>query len=182
MKNNIIVLLGKSNAGKTTLAKQIEEELGYEKIVTCTTRPKRKGEKEGIDYHFLTVEESKRLIEKGEMLEYEIFNDWIYSTRFCDIDLNKKQVIVLNPSGYKTLKNKFPDNVLGIYIKPNFFTRIHRIINRDRGGYKESVRRFLADEKDFKNIDKLSKTHILKANNNASYNLHRAWEIINYEK
>ena len=46
----------------------------------------------------------------------------------------------------------------------------------------EAIRRYFADEKDFKDVDKLSKTHILKANNNTSYNLYRAWEIINYEK
>ena len=53
---------------------------------------------------------------------------------------------------------------------------------KDKGSYREAIRRYFADEKDFKDVDKLSKTHILKANNNASYNLHRAWEIINYEK
>ena len=47
----LLVLCGKSGSGKTTTAMILQRKLGLKRVVTYTTRQKRKGEKDGIDYH-----------------------------------------------------------------------------------------------------------------------------------
>lgn len=61
MDKNTIVLVGQTNSGKTTVAKLLEA-YGYKRIVTYTTRPKRQGERDGIDYNFVTDEKFKSMI------------------------------------------------------------------------------------------------------------------------
>ena len=48
----MIILVGKSCSGKDTVVKELAK-MGYNKIVTCTTRPPRPGEIDGREYHFL---------------------------------------------------------------------------------------------------------------------------------
>ena len=93
LNKKLIVLIGKSNAGKTTLANLIQRELGIKKVVTCTTREKRIGEKDGVDYYFLSKDVALKQVENGEFIEHEIFNDWLYGTRYVDIDLSQNQVV-----------------------------------------------------------------------------------------
>ena len=154
----IIAIVGKSNSGKTTFAKLIEKRLGLKNIITCTTRPMRDDELDGVHYHFLTKEEALIEIQNGKFLEYVEFKvcngeTWLYGTRFEDISMEGNQLIVVNPSGLKTLKKFFKDKVLAVYIKPTFMTRILRILKRDKGNYKEAFRRLLTDFKDFKDVE-----------------------------
>ena len=153
----LIVLIGKSASGKTTLAKRIKKKFNIDMVVTCTTRPMREGEEQGVDYNFLTYEEALDGIRKGEFIEYVEYtvhggDKWIYGTRFKDIDINKTQVIVLNPLGYKTVKGLLKDRVFAIELKPFELKRIFRILKRDRKNLFEALRRYRADKKDFKNI------------------------------
>ena len=68
MDKNTIVLVGQTNSGKTTVAKLLEA-YGYKRIVTYTTRPKRQGERNGIDYNFVTDEKFKSMIKNGDFAE-----------------------------------------------------------------------------------------------------------------
>ena len=67
---NIIVLAGKSASGKNFAARKLEE-YGYKTIVTYTTRPTRKGEKQDITYHFISDEEFKQKIDEGFFAEWK---------------------------------------------------------------------------------------------------------------
>lgn len=50
--SNLVIIVGASGTGKSTLQKNLEKG-GYKKIITYTTRPPREGEQDGIDYHFV---------------------------------------------------------------------------------------------------------------------------------
>jgi len=69
----LIVLSGPSGVGKDSVRKRMEE-VGcpVRFVVTATDRPRREGEIDGVDYHFLSTEEFKRRIEEGEFLEHAI--------------------------------------------------------------------------------------------------------------
>lgn len=56
MENKVIVLCGAPGSGKTTVRKYLTENFAIEPVLTHTTRPKRKGEHDGIDYWFETRE------------------------------------------------------------------------------------------------------------------------------
>ena len=50
-----VVIVGAMASGKTTMLKEFINR-GYNPVISCTTRPKRRGEKDGVDYHFVTDE------------------------------------------------------------------------------------------------------------------------------
>lgn len=67
----LVVLAGPAGSGKTTLCERyVEEHESSERVVTCTTRAPREGEKDGVDYHFLSDEQFDRAIETGAFLEW----------------------------------------------------------------------------------------------------------------
>lgn len=87
-KGGLVVLSGPSGSGKTSVVQQLCE---YEDVVlsvSATTRPKRPGEQEGRDYYFLTQEEFKARIERGEFVEYnEVFgNRELYGSLKSEVD------------------------------------------------------------------------------------------------
>lgn len=102
-----IVLVGGTGSGKTTLAKALEAK-GFKRIVTYTTRPKRAGEKNGVDYHFLTAEQFKQKFIKDFFAEITTYNaDFgfcMYGSAKQDYKTTDKSVIVLNPKGVLELE------------------------------------------------------------------------------
>ena len=72
-KIKIVTLFGKSGAGKDTVQKRIVSSADYHSIVSCTTRPAREKEKDGVDYFFLTNDEFAEKVMNNEMLEATSF-------------------------------------------------------------------------------------------------------------
>ena len=77
----MLVLSSPSGAGKTTLARRLlDGEPGIEMSISHTTRPKRKGEKEGQDYHFVDRDAFTHMRDQGEFLEWAVVFDNYYGT------------------------------------------------------------------------------------------------------
>lgn len=67
----LVVLAGPAGSGKTTLCERmVDTEENVERVVTCTTRQPREGEKDGVDYHFLDDSQFDRAIDTGAFLEW----------------------------------------------------------------------------------------------------------------
>src|SRR5215468_8014786 len=67
----MLVLSSPSGAGKTTLSRQLlDNDSQIQLSVSCTTRAKRPGEKDGVDYHFIDTPTFSGMIERGEFLEH----------------------------------------------------------------------------------------------------------------
>lgn len=146
-KIKIIALVGKSGAGKDFCMKQIAKENNYHIIVSSTTRPKREYEVEGVDYHFLSEKE----FAAGRFLETASFNGWHYGTRYEDLDPNRTNIGVFNPTGLKSLAAHDDISLTIVYIKATDKIRLLRQLNREENpNVKEIVRRFMTDEADFK--------------------------------
>lgn len=99
----IITLSGMSTSGKTFLAKALSELEQFEKTVSVTTRPIREGEVDGRDYHFVSQDEFKALIARGEFLEYEASHKAMYGTAAFEVERilakGSSAVLVLEPEG-----------------------------------------------------------------------------------
>ena len=95
----IIALFGPSGSGKDTLAKILAERKDINEIVSCTTRPMRDYEKDGVDYHFLTNEDFAKKVLDGSMLEATSFRDWFYGTPIDSLKEDKINVGVFNIQG-----------------------------------------------------------------------------------
>ena len=111
------VLLGCSGCGNMvakTYGGTINIELPMNIIVSYTTRPMREGETEGKEYHFITEEKFKQMINNNQMLEYVQFNNWWYGTAISCLEDDKINIGIFNPSGIRALI-KFQEIDLRIY-------------------------------------------------------------------
>ena len=153
-KCTIIAIMGKAGSGKDTLLNALMKEEVFKdafKIISCTTRPIREYEQDGVDYHFLTTTEFTNQILSGEMLEATVFNTWCYGTSLKNLSKDKVNIGVLNPEGVEILRSKKDEvNLTVICIEANDKDTLLRQLNREENpDCHEIVRRFSADEEDF---------------------------------
>ena len=153
----MIVLIGKTCSGKTTIANELKK-LGFHKIVTTTSRCKRDGEAQDIDYHFVSTDGFINKINNNEFVEWKSYitkeGIWYYGTTYEELDrADDKSILIITPDGLKELLDK-GYNITSIYIYANNNTIKKRLI--DRGDNRdEAERRLLADNEDFKHAEKL---------------------------
>ena len=95
----LIVISGPSGVGKGTVRKALFEREGHNLVysISMTTRSIRKGETDGVEYHFVSKEKFKQEIAKGNLLEYAEFWDNYYGTPLDKVNeqLNAGQEVVL---------------------------------------------------------------------------------------
>lgn len=127
----ILALIGESGAGKSTLEEVLVKK-GWTRIIPHTSRDPRDGEVNGVHYHFVDSYEFRTKIDKGEMIEYELYSqDRFYGVSYDAIKTSKgNNVVILTPNGYRALKKQYPDDVVGVYITASLGTRMIRYIKR----------------------------------------------------
>lgn len=161
MQKIIIALLGKAGAGKDTIAQAlVERNQEWHMMISCTTRPMREGEKEGVNYYYLTNEEFAAKVLNGDMLEAVCFNNWYYGTDKTTL-LPGINVGVFNPEGYdcflESAKIDPELTVIGFYVDVDDKIRMMRQLTRETDpDVKEICRRYFADLDDFDDIDYLN--------------------------
>lgn len=152
-KYTIIAIMGKAGSGKDTLMQALLDEsefLTAKPIISCTTRPIRDNEQDGVNYHYLTKEQFTEQILNGEMLEATVFNDWCYGTSLKNLTENVLNIGVFNPEGVGLLRENKNIDLTVIYVEATDKTRLLRQLNREKDpDCHEIVRRFGADELDF---------------------------------
>lgn len=155
-KYKIIALYGESGAGKDTIQNWLVDLFPEEtnKIISCTTRPPREHEENGKDYYFIDPAFFAQKILDGSMLEAVVFNEWGYGTPIDSLEPDKINIGVFNPAGIEALLEDPRLEVEIIYIQTTPKERLLRTLNReDFPDCHEICRRFLADERDFDDID-----------------------------
>ena len=156
---NILVICGKTASGKNLVRDILVEKYNYNPIITYTSRPPRKGEKQDVTYHFISTDEFLEKINNGFFAEWKdyVTNDgiWYYGTALDDcMNASDKDVIILTPNGVRDLK-KNGVNAIVIYLYSNLNTIKHRL--KFRGDdEKEVERRISSDIKDFKDAEMLA--------------------------
>lgn len=179
---NIIAIMGKSGSGKDTLCRALLKRPEFKnarEIISCTTRPIRDNEQDGVDYHFLTNEQFTSQILSGEMVEATVFNDWCYGTSINNLDATCLNIGVFNPEGVGLLRGRDNINLKVIYLEANDKDRLLRQLNREKNpDCHEIVRRFSADEADFseQEIEYIAPEMFVTNNNGAS--IDRLAEVI----
>ncbi|GAU95335.1 hypothetical protein RvY_06969 [Ramazzottius varieornatus] len=119
-----VVLSGPSGCGKSTLINRLINEIGKDKLgfsVSHTTRGPRPGEKDTVDYHFVTREEFEKAIEDKEFVEHAIFSGNRYGTSkkaILDVLQHGKLCLLdIDSQGVKSIKGTDLNPVL-VFIKP----------------------------------------------------------------
>ena len=168
----IFCLMGKSACGKDTIYKQIlsAQNLPLKTLIPYTTRPIRDGERNGVEYYFLTDEEQQVLERQGKIIELRAYHTvhglWKYFTvNDHQLDLaNHDYLIIGTLESYARLQEYFGiDRLVPLYIDLEPGERLQRALDRERiqtePKYAELCRRFLADEEDFSS-EKLAQAKI----------------------
>lgn len=161
-RNYLVAIVGKSSAGKDSIARILCKDYGYKNVISTTTRPMRSNEQNHIDYHFVTMEEFSELQAKGEFIEYRYYDTiqnglntrWHYGIERSEILLSKgNYVCVVDLVGLEDLKREFGSDVISIYIDTPENKRRTRAIGRD-ANFEESewIRRNKDDDIKFREV------------------------------
>jgi guanylate kinase len=140
-----IILVGKAASGKDYL-RRVFLENGYSNAVSYTTRPARIGEREGVDYRFISEELAQDYINDDIFLEYVSFNGWIYGTTKEQWDTEK--VFIMTPGEINQIDKSIRKGLFIVYLDIDRDIREKRISGRN--DMNDSIKRRLdADEIDF---------------------------------
>ena len=130
----MIVISGPAGSGKGTVDAHLLATGDYVYSVSATTRAPRKGEKDGVNYHFITKEDFLTSIEAGEMLEYTEYCGNFYGTpkKAAEAVLasGKNLILELEVEGAKNVKARYPDAILILLLPPSFATQEARLRGR----------------------------------------------------
>lgn len=141
MKKKIIVLLGSSGSGKTSVAKALGMHYGIPRAITSTSRGIRRGEVDGVDYHFYTEEE----LLKQPYIEKDFYAGNYYATCMSDIEeafeKNDTICIVMTPSGCEALQRSALGEVIPVLVRTSIDKLEERLVRR--GDSSESIQKRL---------------------------------------
>lgn len=152
---NIIALMGQAGTGKDTILKKILATYPekFNEIISCTTRPMREGEAEGVNYFYLTEEQFADKILNNEMLEASLHH-WYYGTSYDTLRSDVINIGVFNPEGIYSLLESKDVNLKVFYIRATDKTRLLRQLNREKDpDVDEIIRRYGTDKIDFVDLN-----------------------------
>jgi guanylate kinase len=118
----VLVITGPSGVGKGTLIEQLLDRIPeLELSISATTREPRPGEVDGRDYHFLSPEEFRRLLEAGDFLEHASYSGNHYGTLRSEVQQRVEKchsvVLEIEVQGARQVRDAMPEAVL-IFIAP----------------------------------------------------------------
>ena len=146
----LIVISAPSGAGKTTITKRILDAHSSEFTfsISATTRSMRSGERDGIDYYFLTKDEFLQKIKDNELIEYEEIFGNFYGTLVSEIDRarseGKSLIFDIDVKGGISIHARYPDHTLLIFISPPSMEILRERLSKRGSENGEIIERRLA--------------------------------------
>ncbi len=145
----LFVVSGPSGVGKGTIREKIFEvfpDLKYS--VSVTTRPLRKGERNGIDYYFISKDEFKKMIEENKFAEWALVHGEYKGTPL-DFLIEQRQkgedvLLEIDVQGAAQIKNKFPEGIF-IFIAPPSWKDLEERLRGRRTETEKDLERRLKD-------------------------------------
>ena len=142
----MLVLSSPSGAGKTTIARRLrEEDNSIEMSISHTTRPRRNGEKNGKDYHFVDRESFTRMRDQGEFLEWAVVFDNFYGTTRKPVEdalaASRDVLFDVDWQGAAALRDQAKNDVVTVFILPPTATDLEQRLNERSQDSPEIVRR-----------------------------------------
>lgn len=141
-----VILSSPSGGGKTTIARELlslRSDVGYS--VSCTTRPARNGERDGVDYNFLTRQQFREAIERHDFAEAAEVHGELYGTLRSEIDrvvADARHVVMdIDVQGARQLARSYPESVLVFVLPPSAEVLLERLRSRRTEGPDSLARR-----------------------------------------
>lgn len=127
----MLVLSSPSGAGKTTVSRALlESDKKLKLSVSATTRAPRTGEKDGVDYHFVTVGAFERMVTAGDLLEHARVFDNFYGTPRTAVEreltAGNDVLFDIDWQGARQLRTSMPQDLVTVFILPPSLTELER--------------------------------------------------------
>lgn len=183
MNGKLIIFSAPSGAGKTTIVHHLLKVFpDLEFSVSACSREMRKGEEYGVDYYFLSVEEFKERIAKGEFVEWEeVYKDNFYGTLKSEIERiwkkGKHVIFDVDVIGGLNLKKQYGDSALAIFVMPPSIEHLEKRLKSRETETPESIaRRIGKAEKELQTADQFDK---IVLNDNLENAFNEAEKLVN---
>ena len=146
-QGQLIVISGPSGTGKDTIVEKVlKKDKNTWLSVSATSRKIRKGEKEGVNYFYLTKEEFEERIEDGYFLEYATYADNYYGTPREEIikklDQGIDVILVIEIEGAKKIKELVPEALFIFIMPPSEKILLKRLSGRQTEDKEKIIKRF----------------------------------------
>lgn len=183
-EGNIIVLSGPSGSGKTSISKYItSRNSNIVESVSMTTREKRMGETDGVDYYFISKEEFTKRITNDEFLEYAIYGDNYYGTPKENVyNLIKKGIdviLVIEIEGALKIKELVEDAIFIFVLPPSISELKRRLVDRNTETKSSLYKRF---QRIYKELNEITKYNYVVINDEVELASKKVEAIIESEK
>lgn len=159
-RGSLIIISGTTCAGKDTVVKELlKRNNNLELSISCTTRDIRKGEIDGKDYFFVSVEEFEKMIENNELLEYaKVHYGMYYGTPKANIEESlekgKDVILVIDVQGAAKVKELFPETILIFVMAPSMEIVKERIKKRGGENPEQIIKRFEVAYREINEVNK----------------------------
>lgn len=145
-----ILFSAPSGCGKTTIIRELMQYFDcFDFSISATSRQPREGERDGVDYYFLSHDDFKRRVTEGDFLEWEeVYQGTCYGTLKSEVNRiwNNGRVIVfdVDVNGGKNIKRFFGDDALSIFVMPPSVEVLEQRLRNRGTDSEESIRKRLA--------------------------------------
>ena len=144
----LMVVSSPSGAGKTTLAHLLAQNERLEFSVSYTTRAPRAGERDGVDYKFVTEDEFSRMVSRGEFAEWAVVHGNRYGTAVHTVnralDEGKDYLFDIDWQGGAQLRRQWPEESVLVFLLPPSMAELERRLRRRATDSPEAIERRLA--------------------------------------
>lgn len=166
-QGQLIVVSAPSGSGKDTVVKRLVErnKNDYWISVSATSRAPRKGEKEGVDYYYITKEEFEQRIKDNYFLEYTKYADNYYGTPkqniIDNLEKGKDVILIIEIEGAANIKEMLPEALLIFIMPPSIKELARRLKKRGTEDIDKIIKRF---HKTYQEINEVTKYNYVVVN------------------
>ena len=184
-KGEFIIISGTTCAGKgTVIEKLLAKDKNLALSISYTSRAKRDGEVDGVDYHFISRDEFEKRIQKGEFLEYaKVRYGEYFGTAKNDVqkllETGKDVILEIDVQGAQQIKEMFPETILIFIMAPSMNEVKRRIKARGKETKEQILDRFITA---YREINEIPKYNYVVVNDNLDDAVKKVEAILISEK
>ena len=148
----LVVLVGPSGVGKSTISRKLAEKMNVWYTVSATTRPKKPGDENGKTYEHVDRKEFFRRLDSDQFLEYaHVYGDYYATPKHPAIDYlatGKDVLLEIDVQGALQVRHHYPDALLIFILPPDEPTLLQRLQDRGRDSAEDIHKRFTAAKRE----------------------------------